>query len=64
VGGDEAGFLSEGRFVIEEGVLIGRGFRFVDWDWMRSVWVNLVLVWLVGNLVWGLMVMSGLLFIR
>jgi hypothetical protein len=29
VGGDEAGFLREGRFVVEEeGVLIGRGFRF------------------------------------
>jgi hypothetical protein len=62
VEGDEEGFLSDGSFVIEGRVLINRGIS--GFDRVHLFLFNLVLVWLVGNLVWGLMVMSVLLFIR
>jgi hypothetical protein len=63
VDGDEAGFLRDGSFDLIPGrVLSGRGIS--GYDRIHLVVVNLVFVWLVGNLVWGLMVMSVLLFIR
>lgn len=63
MGRDEEGFSSDGSFLIIEGrVLVNRGIS--GFDRIHSFVFNLVLVWLVGNLVWGLMVMSVLLFIR
>jgi hypothetical protein len=62
VGGDEEGFLIEGVQGI--GIADLSFFRFWGFDEIRSVFVRLFWIWLVGNLVWGLMVMSVLLFIR
>jgi hypothetical protein len=58
--------LSEERFFAgDDGVgLVGAAAGISGFDRIRLVLVNLGLVWLVGNLVWGLMVMSVLLFIR
>jgi hypothetical protein len=72
VGGDEAGFLSDAEFLLGDGGGIPSPFAGLGlssagvsgFDRVRLVLFNLGLVWLVGNLIWGVMVMSVLLFIR
>lgn len=57
MGGDEEGFLSGGRFfaVEEEDVLSAAAGGISGFDRIHLV---------LGNLVWGLMVLSVLLFVR